>query len=898
MITTQVMEDNIRELLAFIQTMPAENRLPYLKSCPQLEQTHCKTLVDRLDYIFAGSPHDQHYAIYQCLTEAVSGLHLFFNYNARVFFLTFLKRIPPAQRVAELLRVNEQQVPFIMRCINPDHAIDDRAGVFLNIIISTLSQAEIAGLFSQYGMMGDFNISVFSYALHNRVLIQRLTKVLSAEQLFQLCTQPHSVSASPEPALIIAAVQVGWERYPTVQTSFQIILQALSYRMRKHLIGFEDACGSTLYSINGEFTDYSALINDAVSPMIAIETTLARYLALANDFEKIKLTSYFSLRNRLEALELKAVLEQLMNDESSEKGFIDVFSEKLLSCLSEHYQNSDEKHISFYHQTMTLTHSLYYELLMILTDITNLSDLIDMFMAEARTEWKQVVFNFPEVFPAGLNYQQRMVFFRQSEPQGVELHALTSFTTMPASLAALASCVFSSTEGVLIDLNTIKYFSFQRQRYVYRWLHANFPALAERVYQHNEAWELLAEDIQQVEKAGLSPKEALTRLIKGLQRGGENFTGKSLTAVDSAFDATAQFIAFYYPLPEDLKNNLAMLKTNNGKFSFGDIFDKMNKWVCVEQLSEFIAELVTDNAYDSSLTTPVGLTPAYFTALEKKCRHGLDCLQSDYIHHANFPSGLMMRLAREINGHDIDSLFDEFRDYPLEMLPYFWLGCHIRHETDFMDLVFRAIKNGLFPPRRENSILSSIVEMLEVFMPETLDSIFSYFVGRIFLEISDEKPILPFLSSEQLIKVLSLNSTKEAGHSRPLIYEIMMLKPETLMLLITRLSDETQMIDLLKTEFTVHECSLPIFFHLAIVWTGHFDQLQQRLKHDEQFQSSQAIIQALFSNEYIEITIRGIASLHHGGTFLSLELFEHIVKQWTQEATLDAVLPARRNLMI
>lgn len=885
----------VEGLLSDLQCMPAEDRLDYLREKFDISAADVAELVKRINYILYFTPDREQYHAYVCITEAESGLHLAYDADDRAMFDRMLKCIPAENRIAEFMRVNNQNIPFIVRCINVSGNQVDRSNYYLWQLVSSSTTPQLWDLLNQRGIGGVLNLSIFSVAMYNPNLIVYLTERLTSEQLFELCTSRYSDYAPARHAMLVGLVKDGWIRHPAIQQTVHAILSNFSYPLRRKLIYHQGESGLSLFEWQEPNFGYREMIEEGLSQVFAIEALLYDYREQIkeNMNEMANIESSLQLFKHLQRVELAGVLDTLtgLNAASGVDIFLENFETLLLGRLQLRFQSIGTESLRYSTQVKTLTNELIYNLLITLFDIQHLAGLIQLMSGNLIGIWQQMVIDIQDTCPEGLLATQKLHFFRHSKPMPVRFTGLESLTTLPPTLEALSMLVFSRADGVVLNLDTIKHYSFTQQRYIYKMLHANFPDLAKRVYQHNEAWRVLAEDIRYVEKAGITPKEAIRRLVKGLRRGGENYSGDEFEAGDAAFDAITKFLAYFHRLPLALQKQLLALNTSDKSKNVESLLSLLHNDQCVEMLATDFEDIYYSHDEQACMNVVVGISHDDLAAMEAKCTRGLDVMQASDMLHGDVPVALGEKMLNALTFDNIAQTFDYFSTIPNELFDLFLRTVHIEDHASFMIKTFAAVDAGYFSGERRDILLASIFKYYDHFNQAGQQVIFQNFQALLVHELRMKTVLLPFLTREQLTQLLMLQSTLPRDFEQRLIYLLIEQQQDCLIVLLDQLKNQQAFCELIECMITVDGTVLPVLFAFALCWTGHFDLLMTRFKEDESLVDYQPRLKALFQAETINQVLE-VMTVKHPHIYLTrIDTFKYVVQQWINTSLIEQEEP-------
>ncbi|CEK10945.1 hypothetical protein [Legionella hackeliae] len=165
---------------------------------------------------------------------------------------------------------------------------------------------------------------------------------------------------------------------------------------------------------------------------------------------------------------------------------------------------------------------------------------------------------------------------------------------------------FTMVDNYLVDVNSIAEFRFVHHQTLLKTLQTEKPALAEKLYHHNDALQILYKNLLIVNNQGQTPYEAIKRLTQELISGGSRLTGQENASI-AAQVAYTEFLSYLHSLPQSLKNQLMVLQTSKGK-PFSSILNHLDNGNCVEQASDDLNSILENPVNKSVLKTRPNLT--------------------------------------------------------------------------------------------------------------------------------------------------------------------------------------------------------------------------------------------------------------------------------------------------
>lgn len=150
-------------------------------------------------------------------------------------------------------------------------------------------------------------------------------------------------------------------------------------------------------------------------------------------------------------------------------------------------------------------------------------------------------------------------------------------------------------KSCLFDVRKIANLNFPLQQTFFRTLKESYPEFVSGVYRHNRALIALHEQLQLLDGAGQTPREAISALREKFVAGGESITGATYAtaAANQAFHK--DFLGYLEALPVTFRENLLAATTKNG-ISLRSIVNALHDGECVEVTSTDLKAILKNPA--------------------------------------------------------------------------------------------------------------------------------------------------------------------------------------------------------------------------------------------------------------------------------------------------------------
>jgi hypothetical protein len=278
----------------------------------------------------------------------------------------------------------------------------------------------------------------------------------------------------------------------------------------------------------------------------------------------------------------------------------------------------------------------------------------------------------------------------------VSLEPLPNFDTFQTQKPTLEQFKqYILSEDFIFIGQDIERFPLMQHAQLYNDLHAEYPAVAKKLYAHNSIMHTLSLDILTLKNKGTTPKVAIEQLIKGLTIGGEKMTG-NIYAGKSATEAVARFLVYFDDLPNATKEQLRQLEGNNKQLGF-IIEERIKKEECVETTASDLNRLLQHNANQAVLSVSPEMNPHELKALKDKYgpKQTLNT-NKDGLFVSVFPTQLTQNALKRINPKTVEELISVILDFPPAFYEVLWQHITLDKPENTLDELASLVKNGYF----------------------------------------------------------------------------------------------------------------------------------------------------------------------------------------------------------
>ncbi len=240
-------------------------------------------------------------------------------------------------------------------------------------------------------------------------------------------------------------------------------------------------------------------------------------------------------------------------------------------------------------------------------------------------------------------------------------------------------------------------------------LRMGYPDILDKFYRHNESLQSLNADIKAFNNNGITPKEAITQLSKGLALGGSKYTG-NIYATKPADEAIKHFFDYFNALPDKTKEKLRSLAYHG--VTIGTIIDnEIGKGTCVESASSHLDSVLKENSNNPLLSEPSNMSPDELKNLEQKYK-SLDGFNTKKNSLLTFqlPMHLKYTAISKMHLDNFQDVLTVLLNFPPEH--YNDLSEQIAHnnrEVEFAELTV-CVKNRVFNEEQRDALAKVLVK--------------------------------------------------------------------------------------------------------------------------------------------------------------------------------------------
>jgi hypothetical protein len=427
--------------------------------------------------------------------------------------------------------------------------------------------------------------------------------------------------------------------------------------------------------------------------------------------KQIKAFDYASVKQRVMQLELLQELEFLLKLLDKPEQFISEFKKR---CLDRSW---DETHsIGFHQEPDSLINRLYKKTAYIYFEPQTIQELLTILLPEVK---QCLTVRLSDDYEG--SYKEA---FNNGFKPIIEVQNLNEVPGIPIETELYHYII---CDNLLLDTRDIAHFSLGSHCQFREWLLNNkLKKLADALYQHNQYFRRLKEDMDFYENKGITPRKALEQLIQGLLLGGSNMTGSEI-ASSSATVAISRFMNYLESLPTQVQDYLKQHKGQ--RYTLDDVIEKALKVDhCVETAAVYLREIE-----QSCHSIPIWNT-THLTKLETlrslqnnyKTTHGISTLKEEST-STLLPEKFILQTIESITLNDYSDLIPLFLNFPLQWYALLLNHMRFKEPAKAIMMLIQGISEKVFnqdqrqalgmaianlPEKQRLEMLSLITEML------------------------------------------------------------------------------------------------------------------------------------------------------------------------------------------
>ncbi len=402
-------------------------------------------------------------------------------------------------------------------------------------------------------------------------------------------------------------------------------------------------------------------------------------------------------------------LRQLFSSNAS----LDEKKEEFKELLKAHLEATNNTALSMSAMPNGDLNALYFKLAIDLFQPKNLAELCEIFAITPATHLELELPSLPKTHN---REQLREAMSNISNNKEMVLQASNfsewaSKEPCPRTAEEFASFLFAGNSCVSLKRDVLS-LTFLEHRNLYRLTKEQRPTLFNALYQRNEWFRALEEDINTYEKNGETPREAIQKLIRGLRLGGERMTGQELAA-DSSREALGYFYHYLNRVPESLVESIKEL--NYGGKTLKDVLNDLGKEDCVETAANDLAHILNNQQNDSVLDKRPALNEKELTRIEENynsLNHEAINLKQEC---SALPTDLCKELISTITLTEPHELFTLLVNFPEAFYEELLRELNLSQVANPLDVLGQHISEGFFNKEQAIAVIIAILDNKDKF---------------------------------------------------------------------------------------------------------------------------------------------------------------------------------------
>lgn len=264
--------------------------------------------------------------------------------------------------------------------------------------------------------------------------------------------------------------------------------------------------------------------------------------------------------------------------------------------------------------------------------------------------------------------------------------------------------IISETE--LLDTRDIANFHLKTHQTLRNLLSSDHPKLTALLYSHNVDLIFLESDILTMNNKGLSPKKAITKLIRALRIGGELMSGQEY-ASPIAQRGYLYFFSYYDALPSVLRGSIEILVVYERPLK--DILEDLRNGECVQTGAYDLHEFLSKNKNNYLLENAPILKSNEIKELEKKYKNVHLDTKKEIGERVHLPKKLVRQALQSAHLKSIDNAIDFLNNFPPEYYHYLFDAYEdlFASDSQFENLKF-AVGDGFFSHHELDALIDCI----------------------------------------------------------------------------------------------------------------------------------------------------------------------------------------------
>jgi hypothetical protein len=296
--------------------------------------------------------------------------------------------------------------------------------------------------------------------------------------------------------------------------------------------------------------------------------------------------------------------------------------------------------------------------------------------------------------------------------QASEFSLWASSVPCPRTAEEFAAFLFAENSCISLESNVLPLTFFQHIK-LYHLAKEQWPILFSALYQRNEWFRALEEDIKTYEENGLTPREAMLRCIRGLELGGARMTGDILAA-RAAIEAAGLFHHYLDTMPDEISENIKALRATDGK-TIAEVLNDLAHENCVESAASNLKKILENPTNNASLDARPSLNQEELNKIEEKYNHLDSTTIKLSVDNSSVPIRLCNDLIRTITLTESHELYTLLINFPMTFYGELLRELNLSQIEDPIAVIGQHIEKGFFNEEQANTLIKALLNLDDTF---------------------------------------------------------------------------------------------------------------------------------------------------------------------------------------
>lgn len=384
------------------------------------------------------------------------------------------------------------------------------------------------------------------------------------------------------------------------------------------------------------------------------------------------------------------------------------------ALLNAHLEAIDNSGLSISALPKGHLNALYFKITIHLFQPQNLAELCEIFKITPTTHIALELPFLPKTHNRE-HLKEAMRTIRKNEEMVLQHSDFFSWASnVPCPKTAEDFSTFLFIDSSCISLKSdILPLTFLQHRKLYHLTKALQPRLFKALYERNEWFRALKENIETYEKKGTPPREAILRCIRGLELGGECMTGQ-LFAARAAVEAAGLFRHYLDTIPDGFSENIKALSATNGK-TIAAVLNDLAGENCVELAALNLRDILANQANSALLDARPALNQKELKTVEKKYNNLNNGNIQLSIDNSYLPTMLCNNLIKTITLTESHELYILLINFPETFYEKLLRELNLSQIDNPIDVIGMHIEEGFFNERQAKALITALSNLDDKF---------------------------------------------------------------------------------------------------------------------------------------------------------------------------------------